>query len=222
MEKRQQARLAALASIPAFLKAHIRELGHLYLSRSGGLLCELVDELAAERDAQATAEEQRQTCTKLRQELRRAMFIRHLRPIAAITRVEFADAPEAAALRCPSSRLRDQALLVEAESIGQHAARRWRMFRRYMLPPYFVRQLRATIDAMDNMIKQADESRTRRTEATAALASAFRRATPVVAAIDALVQAKAGGNSALMAEWREVRRAQADGAAPDRAVADAA
>ena len=222
MKKSQQARLATLVRVAAFLDDYVIELGHLNRSRSSATLRELLRELAANRDTQATAVVERHSCATRRRELRRELRARHLRPIAAITRVELADAPAAAAMRCPSMKLRNELFLAEAESMGQHAARRWHTFRRHRLPRDFVQQLRATIDAIDGLIDRSVECRKQRKAATAALASGFRRAGRLVSVIDALVQAQAHGNRELLAAWRAVRRTQAEGAARDAGVADAA
>jgi hypothetical protein len=222
MEKRQRARLETLVRIAAFLDDYVIELGHLNRSRSSATLSELLRELAANRDTQATAVAERRSCTMRRRELRLELRTRHLRPIAAISRVEPAHVSAAAAMRCPSMKLRDELFLAEAESMGQHAARRWLTFRRHRLPRDFVQQLRVTIDAIDGMISQSEECRKQRKAATAALASAFRRVTRVVAVIDALVESKAHGNRALLEAWHSVRRPQAVRAVPDQAVADAA
>jgi hypothetical protein len=222
MEKRQQARLETLVRIAAFLDDYVIELGHLNRCPSSATLHALLREFAANRDTQATAVVERRSCTMRRRELRGELRTRHLKPIAAVTRVELAHVPAAAAMRCPSLKLRDELFLAEAESMGQHAARRWRTFRRYRLPRDIVQQLRATIDAIDGLIHQSVECRVRRKAATAALASAFRRAARVVAVIDALVESKAHGNRGLLEAWHSVRRPQAPRAVPDQAVADAA
>ena len=154
MKKRQQARLDTLAKIPSFLDDYAIELGHLNKTPSRAELDALLKALSVSGEAQAAAAAKFHSTTARKEQLRRELHSRYLRPIAAIANAEPANTPGAAALKCPTIRLSDELLLVQAESMAEYAAKHRHLFLRHRLPAGFVQQMRGTIDAIDRAIDQ--------------------------------------------------------------------
>jgi hypothetical protein len=212
METYHQRRLDRLARIPAFLDQYAAELGAVSRSPARRELDAHVKLLAVMGNAQAVAKSRMRSCTQRREALRRELYERHLRPIAAIARAERAEAPVTEAFLCPHAHERYGVLLDRAEAIAQQAGKYRHLFLRHGLPRDFVKQLGGVIDAMDGLASERAEWAGRRKETTADLASLFRRAVRLVSVLDARVRGIAGGNRALLAAWDAVRRGKAQGA----------
>jgi hypothetical protein len=208
MEKRQQDKLNTLAGIVSFLDDHAIEIGKPSASPARVELEGLVKNLTLQGRAQAAAAGELRLHALRRRALRRELYARHLRPLAAIVHAELADTSLAAALRCLNRGARSDLLLEAVEAIGTQAVKYRHVFVRHGLGRDFVTQLRAVVDAMDRQADQRAACVTRLKAATASLASGLRRAVRLVSVLGALVEAQARGNPALIAAWVGVRRGE--------------
>jgi hypothetical protein len=201
MKYRQGRVLEALRSVQVFLDKNAEVLDPI--NKSGAR--KNVDEVAAELQAHAVQQDggRRKAIgeTANQRELRLALRFA-MRPIAEVAAARLREAPQFAALRLPSHRLKGMAMVAAAHAMADAATPHTG------LPAEFIAELRQAADALSGSYDQRRDGQTARAGATRGLEDAERRGRQALRILDALVVPVLGLDDALLRAWRSARRIQ--------------
>lgn len=209
MKAKQKAEFDTLVEIQWFLDDNADQLGGLHETRSRTELGRLIEELEADRVKQEVAGQECRRRTAERNVLREKLRTEHLRPIAAIARMDLENKPLSLALACPRARVSDEVLLVHAQVVADAAAEYRQVFLAHTLPDDFVDRLRAVTAGIRATLKLRTGSRLQQSYATARIALNLSCARRAVSTIDALVARRLAGNPGLLQTWYATARRRA-------------
>jgi hypothetical protein len=138
---------------------------------------------------------------KARDEARRELYKKHLRPIAMIAKEIFGRTGIDKAFRLPRSSSSNQPLLAAAAAMADAAERAKDAFLARGLPADFVDKLRAAAARVDTARKERRDSARRHVTSTAAVEDLLRRGRSAVRQLDALLRPRLEDDPALLAAW---------------------
>ncbi|HEY4658869.1 MAG TPA: hypothetical protein VIH11_05120 [Gemmatimonadaceae bacterium] len=214
MKQVQQARLDALHRMQAFMDENADALGNVNKSRSRAALDDVLTQLEARAEAQGSAEVQAAGATADKNALREDLRLHQMQPIAAIARATLAHTPLIAKLRLPSGKVNDSTLVQRGNAMADVASQYRDVFIAEQLPADFIKQLRASVEAVRKAAVSRDGFQVDVTEATQAVDDEMARAHNVVKVLNSLVVKQLKGKSDLLAGWRRAKHAKAKPGVP--------
>jgi hypothetical protein len=209
MLKGQVARLETLQAVQQFMDTNAAALGAVNQSRARATLDGIVTRLKGQRAVQHGAREQAVSRTDHLGELRDALRIEHMQPIATIAASKLAATPDIAKLRLPRGNVSTMRLVAAGEAMAAAAEQYKQVFLDEQLPQDFVEQLRAAAATVEQALVARTGSRAEQVQATEGTAALCARGATVVKVLNSLVlkqlTSASDPDQALRRGWRFVK-----------------
>ena len=206
MKSNQSMVLTTLRLVQQFMTDHASELGDLNTSRSRITLDDVEAKLSAFAVSQAGARSISRTTVAKQAGLRNVLLVKYLRPISAIAEAQLDHAPDFAELKLPKVLRTAPQLVAAAEAMGTAATKYRDTFVNAGMAPTFVADLQAAANAVKENVTSKGTARSSQIGATTGLKVACKQAHRIVKQLDALIEARLAGNSALLAKWKATKR----------------
>jgi hypothetical protein len=198
--------LTTLHRVQQFMTNHAGELGDLNTSRSRQALDDLEAQLSSFAASQTGARSVTRTAVARQKVLKNTLLVKHLRPISAIAEAQLDQAPDFTELKLPRNIRTTPQLLAVAAAMAAAAVKYTHTFVEAGMSSTFVADLQAAADAVKNNVTSKGTARSSQIGATNGLKVATRQAHRIVKQIDALIEARLAGNTALLAQWKATKR----------------
>jgi hypothetical protein len=217
----QKQAILRMRSVQEFLAVHPPPETPGYVAQKKAL-DEVVEALTSFSTHQAAGRRQRRGEVVRQRALTTILRREHLAPVTEIARMYLADVPEAKQLlRLPRFGIGAVKLLAEANAMRGTAAQHDARFVEAGLPPDFLQQLDAAIEALSQSIAVKARSLGRQVGGRAGIEKEIRRGRRVVTGLDAIVQRAFRDDSNLLEEWRIAKRVSGVPGGNGSAVSDA-
>lgn len=208
MDNRQKQQIEAFRRVKRFIDSHPLPAPASY-GTAQQALNEAVARLAEHTIGQMESARRARAGIARQRALKRALRLKHLRPIARIARLAALELPGLdAVLRDPRPNLPVTRLLADAEAVRNGVAPHAAVFVANSLPEDFLEQLDAAIMALEESKAATFEQVTMRRGARGKIAEVLRQARTAVGALDAIVTKWFGDDAGIMTTWRAAKRVQ--------------
>jgi hypothetical protein len=212
MSAKRRKAILRMRSVQEFLAVHQPPDSPGYLAQKK-TLDEVVEGLGSFSTHQVAGRRQREGETARTRALTTTLRREHLAPITEIARTCLVDPlgkeklPEMQkVLRLPRFGISPVTLVSEARAMRGTAAQHEARFVESGMPPDFIQQLDAAIEALSQSISGKARSLGRQVGGRAGLEKEIKRARQVVAGLDAIIRRAFGDNPEVLEEWRVARR----------------
>jgi hypothetical protein len=201
MNGAQKARHESLLRVQRCLDDFDEFLGDVNRSPARSALDRLAGEVTQLAGYQRLAPTEVQSRAVQREDLREALRLEQMRPIAAIARLRLADSPLIIRLQVPRKNVDDATLIAAGDGMAKAAAQYRDVFIAQHLPADFVEQLEAAVNALRKSVEDREGTRVQRRYTTRAILACLSEASHMVRILDGLVMRQIRKDPALLAGW---------------------
>jgi len=169
-----------------------------------------LDDVIQRLSSEAVEQESRTRYTRVHTEyertLRTTLYADHIQPISQIARDVFGVSGMDKAFRLPRSTKVNQPLIAAASAMAEAAEKEKDVFLRHGLGQDFIERLKAAALALEETRTAKNESRRRRTTATAMVRHQVSRGRKAVRLLNAVLLPRLKKDPQLLAAWKSARR----------------
>jgi hypothetical protein len=216
LKARQGIVFDTLRRIQNWLTASDATLGTPLISTTTGRqkLDGLVTQMSTAADSQAAGKVNAKNETANQRNLRLALRLDHMRPIAHVAKATLKDVPQFSALVMPPSDMSAANLVPYANGMAQAAQQYAQVFTSNGLPADFVAQLQAAAAAVRASIDTRATSIAQKVNAAGSLKDDETQARAVIKLLDGIVLPRISKNAGMLAAWKSVKRISAKPGVP--------
>jgi hypothetical protein len=205
MHATQAAVLATLRNVQQFLDDRKEELAGVDLGAGRKNVDDLVVQLTTQSIDQIAGMTHRISETARQGQLRAALRVGQMKPIAEVARATLRESPQLKPFLLPAPKTPSTQLIAIAESMGEQAKNYEQVFIQGGLPRDFLAQLSSASEALLTSLLSRAHGKSRAVGATTALAPLARRGRGALRVLDALITPKIALNDRLLGEWKAVK-----------------
>ena len=203
MTKRQRSALRRFRRVQEFLKTNQVEGTTVKLQ----VLDQVVREMSAEGEEKDASARLTKGETARQGALREALWNRHMAPISRIARRTFGVPGMDVKFALPPKRADNEAILDSARGMAQAAGQHAEVFvKQEGLPPDFLEQFKAAIEALDAARTTRVESQRRGKTSRKTLDELAKRGIAAVDVLDAIVKPRLESKPELLGAWNALKR----------------
>lgn len=140
-----------------------------------------------------------------KEDLREALRLENMQPIAAVARLKLSDSPLIVKLMLPPKGLDDASLIAAGDGMAEAAAQYKDVFLAQHFAPTFIEDLKAAIDAVRNSVVDREGMRVQRSFTRTEVKQRLNEGTHLVQILEGLVMKHIRGNPALVEAWKTAK-----------------